>query len=141
MRNNLIFAALLLAVGCAAGRVEKKVMNVSEWKGQEGGSSKNHNHLIVYDADAWSGVWTEVGQAPPAVDFSKSCALFVFAGERPTGGWGIVFEEPVAKGDDLLVRYRITKPTGMATQAFTHPWRARVFPKPKGRLIVEYVPR
>ena len=61
----------------------------------------------------------------------------VYLGEKMTGGYTVVFDEPVAQGDDLLVRYRVPKPSGFTIQAITYPWRARAFPRPKGRVIVQ----
>ena len=144
MRISACLALLLLSAGCAAGRVEKKMTTsetTPEWKGPMGGSSANHNHLVVDDAAGWSSVWAELGKPAPALDFTKYCAVAVFVGERPTGGYGVAYESPVAKGDDLVVRYRITKPTGFSTQAFTRSWSVKAFPRPKGRVIVEYLPK
>lgn len=121
----------------AAAPVET-TMTIQEWKGQMGGPAVR-GHLIAADEAAWKGVWRELGKDAPALDFSKYAAVAVYVGERPTGGFTAVFDEPVAQGDDLLVRYRIAKPTGFVTQAFAYPWKVRAFPKPKGRLVVEYV--
>jgi hypothetical protein len=140
MRNSLRLALVMLAAGCAAGHGEKKMTATLEWKGGNGGSA-THSHLIVYDDDGWQGAWRELGKDAPPLDFSKYCALIVHVGERPTGGFGVTFEAPVQKGDDLLVRYRIVKPTGFVTQAFTRSWAVKALPRPKGRLIAEYVPR
>jgi len=121
----------------AAAPVEK-TMTIQEWKGQMGGPAVR-GHQIVTDETVWKGVWRELGKDAPALDFATHAAVAVYVGERPTGGFTAVFDEPVARGDDLLVRYRIPKPAGFATQAFAYPWKVRAFPKPKGRLIVEYV--
>ena len=59
--------------------------------------------------------------------------------ERP-GGFTVEFLEPVKKGGDLLVRYRLLEPTGMVTEAFTQPWSARAYPRPKGKILVEAAP-
>ena len=69
--------------------------------------------------------------------------MAVFVGERPTGGFSASFDDPAVKGDDLVVRYRIKKPapTAFVTQAFAQPWKARVFPRPKGKVLVEFLPQ
>ncbi|MDE2509890.1 MAG: protease complex subunit PrcB family protein [Elusimicrobia bacterium] len=154
MTNKTLAAAILLAAATAAsamGRRPPKTsgsgdapaedkMTILEWKGQQGGP-QIHGHQIVYDADAWDAGWRELGQAAPALDFARYAAVFVYVGQRPTGGFKVAFEDPIAQGDDLLVRYRILKPDGMVTQAITHPWHVRAFPRPKGRVIVEYLVR
>ncbi|MFI5347494.1 MAG: protease complex subunit PrcB family protein [Elusimicrobiota bacterium] len=145
MMNKILAAAILLAAATAApamGRkppVEKK-MTIQEWKGQQGGPAL-HGHQVASDDYAWKGDWKELGQDPPPLDFARFVAVFVYVGHRTTGGYKVVFDEPVAQGDDLLIRYRIPKPEGMVTQALTDPWHVRAFPRPKGRVIVEYLVR
>ena len=60
------------------------------------------------------------------------------AGERPTGGYVVDFLDPVAKGKDVTVRYRVNEPTGFSTQAVTQPWKVRAFPRVKGKVFVEH---
>ena len=109
---------------------------VLEWKSQQGGRFEP-GVVVVEDAAGWTKVFKEVGQTAPSLDFTKYVGVMVFIGEKPTGGWTAVFEEPFAKGDDLVARYHVPKPGGFVTQAFTHPWKAKAFPRPKGKLIVE----
>jgi len=85
-------------------------------------------------------LWLMVGQDAPALDFKKYFAVAVFAGERPSGGWTVEFLEPVPKGMDLVVRYRIKEPTGFSTQALTQPWKVRAFPRVRGKVFVELAP-
>lgn len=142
-----LFAAAAVAL-CAAtaasamGRrppktTETKAMDIQEWKGGNGGPDAPGSEVVT-NADGWALAWKRLERdAPPAPDFAKVVVVFAFVGSKPTGGWTAVFDEPVAKGDDLLVRWRTPKPTGMVTQAFTRAWRARAFPRPKGRVIAE----
>jgi hypothetical protein len=138
-------AAMLCAAAaaCAAGRkpataktAEKKMTTNLEWKSQNGGPMEAGAEVAA-DQAAWERAWLKVGQDAPALDFKKFVGVVVFIGEKPTGGYTVVFDEPVIKGDDLIVRYRVPKPSGFTTQAFTHPWKARAFPRPAGRLILE----
>lgn len=138
-------AALLAAVacGCAAKRKpepaqEKKMTSepTPEWRSQQGGPQEPGAEVAA-DQASWERIWMRVGQDAPPLDFKKYVAVMVFVGEKPTGGWSVVFDPPVIKGDDVVVRYRVPKPTGFVTQAFTHPWKARAFPRPPGRLILE----
>jgi hypothetical protein len=123
----------------AAAATEKTPMTIQEWKGQYGGPIEPGS-LVAADEDAWRRAWKRVGKDAPPLDFSKFVGVMVFVGEKPTGGWTVAFDEPAAKGDDLVVRYRVPKPGGFTTQAFAQPWKARAFPRPKGRVIVEAAP-
>jgi hypothetical protein len=147
MTSKIRAAAALLAVAtaaCAMGRrppdaaPTEKTMTSQEWKGQMGGP-ETRGHQVVSDERGWKRVWRELGQDAPELDLEKFSAVAVYVGQRPTGGYTAVFDEPVAQGDDLLVRYRIPKPAGFVTQAFTQPWKVRAFARPKGRVIVEYL--
>ena len=144
MTNDLRLAALLLAAAttaCAMGRRPpasgEKTMITQEWKGQQGGPEL-HGHQIVYDDIGWQGGWLELKQAAPPLDMTKYAAVFVYVGRKTTGGYKVVWDEPVPQGDDLKVSYRILKPEGMVTQALTAPWAVHAFPKPKRFVVVEY---
>jgi hypothetical protein len=154
MKTNFLAAAALTAAtaACAMGRrppqkadpapqasTEKTPMTIQEWKGQHDGPAEPGG-LVCADRGAWERAWKQVGKDAPALDFARFVGVMVFVGEKPTGGWSPVFEEPVAKGDDLVVRYKVPKPGGFTTQAFTQPWKARAVPRPKGRVILEAAP-
>ncbi len=117
---------------------EAKTMSVLEWKGQYGGAPETGREVVT-DAAGWERLWRGLGKPAPALDFSAYAAAAVFAGQKPTGGFTVRFDEPEPRGDDLLVRARVVAPTGFVTQAFAQPWAVRAFPRPKGRLIVEVV--
>ncbi|MBI3563607.1 MAG: protease complex subunit PrcB family protein [Elusimicrobia bacterium] len=143
--ETAVAVAALLCVAAAkpagkakSAKTEKKTMDapVLEWKSQQGGRPEE-GVVVADDYAAWTKVWKELGQTAPGVDFKKYVGVVVFVGEKPTGGFTVVFQEPVAKGDDSVVRYTVPKPGGFVTQAFTHPWKAKAFPRPKGKLIVE----
>ena len=115
-------------------------MTIQEWKGQHDGPGEPGS-LVATDQTAWERAWRQVGQAAPPLDFAKFVGVMVFIGQKPTGGWTVVFDEPVAQGDDVVVRYHIPKPGGFTTQAFTQSWKARAFSRPKGRVILEAAPQ
>jgi hypothetical protein len=155
MTNKLILAAAALAAATAAGAMgrrppktdtdappaqaptEKNMTTTLEWKGQTGGPAAP-GHKAINDEDEWKSLWAELGKDAPALDFKRYAAVAVFIGEKPTGGYTAVFDEPVDQDGDLLVRYRVPRPSGFTTQAFTSAWRVRAFPRPKGRIILEY---
>jgi hypothetical protein len=139
MRINLLAAALIAATACAPVRTEKKPMTIQEWKGQHDGPAEAGS-LVATDQASWERAWRQVGKDAPALDFAKFAGVMVFVGSKPTGGWTVVFDEPAARGDDAVVRYHVPKPGGFTTQAFTQPWKAAAFPRPKGRLILEASP-
>ena len=153
MTNKLWKAAVLTAAAataaCAMGRrppqktetpaAVEKTMTTLEWKGQYGGPSDPGN-AVATDQGSWERAWKQVGKDAPALDFASHVAVMVFVGQKTTGGYSPVFDEPIARGDDLVVRYRVPKPSGFTTQALAQPWKARAFPRPKGRVLVEAAP-
>lgn len=111
-------------------------MQTREWKSSRGGPAEPGS-AVGGDAQSWNALWRALGQPPPPLDLARFVGVAVYAGSRPTGGWKIVLDEPRARGEDLVVRYRIVKPSGFATQAFTQPWLVRAVVRPRGRVIVE----
>jgi hypothetical protein len=132
---KLLLAALLFAVPAQARKTEKPM----EWKGQYGGPI-DPGTMVAADESAWTRLWLMVGQDAPPLDFKKYFAVAVFPGERPTGGYTIEFLDPVAKGADVIVRYRVKEPSGFATQAIAQPWKVRAFERVKGKVFVEAAP-
>lgn len=107
-----------------------------EWKGQYGGAPEA-GHRLITDRKGWEALWRVLGKDAPALDFKSFNAVAVFIGEKPTGGWTAVFDEPREKDGDTLVSYRVKAPKGFTTQAFTQPYLVRAFPKPAaGKMLV-----
>lgn len=105
-----------------------------EWKGQNCRVSAP-GALTVTDPEQWKELWSKTlgrPEAPPSVDFSKSLAVAVFLGSRPTGGFAVEFLEPVVSGGKAVFAYRVKAPgKGMfVIQAFTQPYAVRVFDRP-----------
>lgn len=132
----LVAAALVLSGTAAHAKKGDKPM---EWKGQYGGPIDPGTEVAA-DEGAWTRLWLTVGQDAPPLDFKKFFAVAVFAGERPTGGYTVEFLDPVPKGMDVIVRYRVKEPTGFATQAIAQPWKIRAFERVKGKVFVEAAP-
>jgi hypothetical protein len=130
---KLALAALLFCVPAHAAK--KKAEKPMEWKGQYGGPIDPGTEVAA-DAAAWTRLWLMVGQDAPELDFKKYFAVAVFAGERPTGGYTVEFLDPVPKGADVTVRYRIKPPSDFATQAIAQPWKVRAFPRVSGKVFV-----
>jgi hypothetical protein len=128
---KVMLAALLFAVPAHAKKAEKPM----EWKGQYGGPIDPGTEVAA-DENQWMRLWLQVGQDAPPLDFKKYFAVAVFAGERPTGGYTVEFLEPLMKGPDVTVRYRVLSPTGFSTQAIAQPWRIRAFSRVSGKVYV-----
>jgi|CXWL01.1.fsa_nt_gi hypothetical protein len=141
--TSWIIAAVLCAAPARAAapkpKAAKSAEKIMEWKGQAGPSQPGTE--IALDAKAWAGLWKRLGQDAPTLDFKRFAAAAVFIGDKPTGGFGIEFQDPQKKVDDLLVRYRVLEPTGMVTEAFTQPWAIRAYPRPKGKILIEEAAR
>lgn len=136
----LVFAVITSIAGAyaqsSAGDSRQLVEQNPEWKGQYGGSL-DAGHQVVVDANGWARLWRSLGHDAPPLDFTKYFAVAVMAGERPTGGYTIEFLGLVPKETDVIMRYRIRKPTGYTTQAIAQPWKVRAFPRVEGRVRVE----
>lgn len=128
------------AAACAHARpaAEVKTVSIQEWKGARDGPAEPGT-AVGTDASTWNRLWRNVGQAPPDLDLTKFVGVAVYAGTRPTGGWRVSFAA-ADRGDDLVVRWKIVKPTGFVTQALTAPWAVQAFPRPKGRVLLEMEP-
>ena len=87
------------------------------------------SHRVVETPEAWTALWKELGKPAPEVDLEKHFAIAVFLGTRPTGGYGVSFDEPVDGKKETVVRYSVRPPRGMAIQAITQPYAVRLFPR------------
>lgn len=95
-------------------------------------------YRLVTTAQQWKTLWSELKRPAPAeADFARHFAVAAFAGTRESGGFGIVFDKPVAEKDVLVIRYVITRPKGMATMALTQPYAVKFFPKSEKPVRVE----
>lgn len=142
MRSLALFAALLLTGACAVNGA------VSDEEAERGtiafrlvaSDSYATNTAIgaqtAFDVDTYRAMWDElVGiGTPPAVDFPSESAVFLFGGERPTGGYKYDVRAVRLEGETLFVDARVTGPPrgAIVTTALTSPYaviavRARGF--------------
>ena len=94
----------------------------------------------AFDVDTYRAMWDELVGAgtPPAVDFPSESAVFLFGGQRPTGGYKYEVRGVTMKGDQLLVDARVTAPPrgAIVTMALTSPY-AVIAVKARGfRMVV-----
>lgn len=109
-----------------AGTIEK--YNVMEWSGQYS-HQKTFKELIITDNFAWKKLWNRLfpERSIPDIDFNKYVVVCVFVGVRPTGGYSIEFGQPYLKNSKMIIPYKEHKPQGIVTQAFTQPYKIKVF--------------
>lgn len=146
MRNTLIIAAICVAVlvlgvwfyavstkgpqpaqenAQATAPVERAVTRLDQ--GANAASYTSRRNYAIYDASAFAKFWKNVHGANtqvPKVDFSKEFVIAAFAGEKPTGGYGIDVSRVVDQNGKRTVTVTITSPgAGCATaQAKTQPY-------------------
>jgi hypothetical protein len=64
---------------------------------------------VVRTPDDWAGLWARhVGPSapPPSVNFAAEMVVAVFAGERPTTGYGLEITQVLSTDRSLQVTYR-----------------------------------
>lgn len=113
-------------IGIAAGDISP-----SSWKGQHSAANQAAGFTAENEQD-WRKLWKEyLNQEAPPLDCAKYFAVAVFAGLRPTGGYGVEFLPTVSDGKALIVPYRIKGPgkSSFVTQAFTNPYAIQVYRK------------
>lgn len=128
----------LLPAVLIAGQAGSQAQPELEWRGQYQGDASTRA-IVVMNAKHWERIWRGLDKPAPPLDFTRYCAVVAYAGERPTGGYTLEFLAPVAQGDDLLIKWRVVAPApdSYTTQALAQPWKAKAFPRPKGKVIVE----
>jgi len=99
--------------------------------------------VTVRSADEWAALWKENGaQAPlPAVDFSREIVLGVFAGTRPTAGYGIEIVRAVGTTETLVIEYIETAPSrgAITAQVLTSPYHLVAIPRHDGSISFKKV--
>ena len=91
--------------------------------------------IVARDAVTMRNAWQQ-GE-PPAVDFTKQWVVFLFAGQKMTGGFSINVKSVKHHGKDLVIDAHIAAPERgmMVTQALTSPYVAVSLPKAKATRV------
>jgi len=91
--------------------------------------------IVARDAVTTRNVWQQ-GVAP-AIDFKKQSVVFLFAGQKMTGGFSIVVKSVKRHGKDLVIDAHIEGPQrgSMVTQALTSPFVAIAVPNVKAMRV------
>jgi hypothetical protein len=132
-----ITAALLATVctGCvAAGPAPSQPVTVQALyrHAQCGADYPESRAIILRDADAFKAAVENLRRARgsagikmPAVDFSRQAVLLVQMGQRPTAGYGLWPEQPVARlrGDvlEVVLDWQSPPPGAILAQVVTSP--------------------
>jgi hypothetical protein len=140
MQARVVRSVLFVLVAAAAaalsgeGDVKIDVLRSLDWAGQaEAGNVRISDEKKL--KEVWKASGGELAHLPK-VDFETEEVLAVFAGEKPSSGYGVeilgVFRRP--RGDTLpqiKVFYRLTKPPADSFQAtvLTYPAKVVVIPR------------
>lgn len=85
--------------------------------------------IVARDAVTLRNLWSN--GAPPEIDFKKQTVVFLYAGQKMTGGFSIKVKKVTEHRGESIVNAEIAGPPpgGMVTQAITHPYVVVAIPK------------
>lgn len=90
--------------------------------------------------DLWKKHVSVLVPQPPApdVDFETSVIVAIYYGEKNTSGFQILLKNVEAKGNDVVVHYRLTEPppNSFTLQVLTQPFLLLRVEKPKGQVTL-----
>lgn len=95
--------------------------------------------VVVRDAAAWHALWSAHAGAsaqPPAVDFSTTMVVAVFAGERPNAGYAIEIVGVRQESSALAVMVNEIQPlpSAVAAQIIVTPFHIATLPRYSGEV-------
>lgn len=106
-------------------------------RGAQSTIGRRVNYLITSPGQ-FRELWEMVGAEGPApdIDFSENVVVAVFAGEKPTAGYGIAVSE-VEDADARTITVTLTEPGGdcVLAQVITSPYQIIQLPKTTLNLI------
>jgi len=127
-RLAVLLLALLLTGACTVNGTVAGDGPVTFRTVANAGYATNTDALSVaaFDAETYRSRWESlVGNGePPAVDFATESAVFLFGGQRSTGGYKYEVRGVRIEGDTLVVDGGVTGPPrgGIVTMALTSPY-------------------
>jgi hypothetical protein len=136
-RAAALCALVLSAAGCGSSSGKDRAAaaqgRVVSFRVLDSGSRSGiaaPQEMVATSAEEWERLWQahQAGAFPqrplPAVDFSTSLCVAIFAGERPTGGFEVKIEQVVESANGLEVTYRVSRPPAGAivSQSLTSPF-------------------
>jgi len=102
-----------------------------QWRGQYDGDADFSTQLIRTQ-ERWARFWGRLSRPlPQAIDETREMAVFIAAGQRPTGGFKPRVVSATESDGHLVVTYTDGKPSPdrFVTQVLTHPWVVAIVPK------------
>jgi hypothetical protein len=127
MRLFAAFAMLFFASACttagAAAAADPRFRTV----GNAAYASRTERGAVVAaDEAAYRNAWDSMigtGEAP-AIDFAAETAVFLFGGQRSTGGYSVEVRGVTLEGDTLIIDggVKAPPPGSITTQALTSPY-------------------
>jgi PrcB C-terminal len=105
----------------------------------DGSGVSSPRRIVVRDDRAWRALWSEhagTSAAAPAVDFDTHMVAAVFAGDRPTPGYGVEITDVRRQGDtlDIIVSESRPAPGMMAAQVIVTPFHIVALPRFDGHV-------
>ncbi|HEX7155119.1 MAG TPA: protease complex subunit PrcB family protein [Thermoanaerobaculia bacterium] len=132
--KHVLTLFLLVLGACASSQATNPAMTIR--RVAEGQHSvlqrERHDAIAVFSQQSYAEAWTRyvgTGEAP-AVDFTKDFAVFLLAGQRPTGGYTIEPRSVSIDRGELLVNAPVRVPDGITAQVISYPWAVIAIPLP-----------
>jgi hypothetical protein len=124
--NGTWMVAVLLWGALGAGAIPDKVPFTVLASGAQSGIDKPRT-AVARTAAEWKTLCARhaAGQPCPPVDFSRSTALAIFLGTRPSAGYAVAITAVEPDGAALVVTYRERKPApdDIVAQMITAPFQ------------------
>lgn len=105
----------------------------------DGSGVLSPRRIVVRDDRAWRALWSEHAggsSAAPSIDFGTQMIAAVFAGDRPTPGYGVEITDVRRDGDtlDIVVSESRPVPGMMAAQVIVTPFHIVALPRFEGQV-------
>ena len=103
----------------------------------DGSGITTPRRVVIRDDEVWRALWTEhAGPAAsvPDVDFRTRMVAAVFAGDRPTPGYGVEIVDAQRQANTLGIRVAESRPAPglMAAQVIVSPFHIVALPRFEG---------
>ena len=105
----------------------------------DGSGVSTARRIVVRDDRAWRALWSEhagASAAAPSIDFGTQMVAAVFAGDRPTPGYGVEITDVRRDGNtlDIVVSESRPAPGLMAAQVIVTPVHIVALPRFEGQV-------
>lgn len=119
-------AALVLLETCTPAGAVGGTVEIRELAKGAYGANQREGMLVASDEETYARLWESSvrNTERPAIDFATESVVFIFAGERNTGGYSIVVRDAAVDGETLLIEGEVKgpPPEAIVTQALTYPY-------------------